>query len=108
MPNYLLAYHGGGMPETDEARAQVMAAWGKWFGELGSSLIDGGNPVGRARTVNGGGTVADGGGANPLTGYSLIKADSLDAAVALARGCPIVQDSAHPGSIEVCETFDAM
>jgi hypothetical protein len=29
MANYLLAYHGGGMPETEEARARVMGAWGQ-------------------------------------------------------------------------------
>ena len=28
MAKYLLAYRGGGMPETPEAGAQVMAAWG--------------------------------------------------------------------------------
>jgi hypothetical protein len=105
MANYLLAYHGGGMPATEEERAQVMAAWGEWFGALGAGLVDGGNPVGQARTITGDGSVSDGGGANPVSGYSVIKADSMDAAVALARGCPLLQSG---GSIEVCETFSAM
>jgi hypothetical protein len=86
-----------------------MAAWGKWCQDLGPAIVDGGNPVGHAKTIDGGGSVAEGGGANPVTGYSVIKADSLEAAVSLAKGCPIVHDSLHPGgSIEVCETFDAM
>ena len=105
MANYLLAYHGGGMPATDAERAAVMAEWGQWFGVLGDGLVDGGNPVGQTRTIAPGGSVSDGGGANPVSGYSVIKADSLDAAVALARGCPLLKTG---GTIEVCETFSAM
>lgn len=46
-----------------------------------------------------------GGGANPVTGYSIIKADTMDAAVQMAKGCPLLESG---GSIEVAETFSAM
>jgi len=105
MAKYLLVYHGGAMPEGEEAQAKVMAAWGAWFGTLGPALADGGNPVSQAKTISGDGAVSDGGGANPATGYSLIEADNLDAAVALAKGCPVLGGGA---SIEVAETFNAM
>lgn len=105
MANYLLAYHGGGMPETDEERARVMAAWGEWFGKLGSDLVDGGNPVAYAKTIAGNGSVSDGGGSNPVSGYSIIKADDMDSAVAKAKGCPLLQSG---GSIEVGEIHPAM
>ena len=51
MATYLLAYHGGSMPETDAARAKVMEAWGAWYGQIGAALVDGGNPIGQAKTV---------------------------------------------------------
>jgi hypothetical protein len=106
MATYLLAYHGGGgMAQDEAARKQVMAQWGKWFQDLGSALVDGGNPVMKAKTITSKGAVSDGGGQNPVTGYSLVKADSLDAAVKLARGCPVLSSG---GSIEVAETFNAM
>jgi len=105
MANYLLAYHGGSMAETPEAMQAQMAAWGAWFGGLGAAVVDGGNPAGAWRTVAAGGAVSEGGGANPVTGYSVIKADSMDEAVKLALGCPIVSNG---GSVEVCETFNAM
>jgi len=105
MANYLLAYHGGGMPATEAERAKVMEQWGQWFGALGPNLVDGGNPVGQTRVVAPSGSVSDGGGANPVSGYSVIKADSMDAAVAAAKGCPVLESG---GSIEVCETFSAM
>jgi hypothetical protein len=105
MTTYLLAYHGGGMPATEDERSKVMAQWGQWFGALGPSLVDGGNPVGQTRTIAPGGSVSDGGGANPVSGYSVIRADSMDAAVAMARDCPLL---ASGGRIEVCETFATM
>ena len=81
-----------------------MDAWMAWFGGMGDAVVDGGNPAGAWRTVGAAG-VTDGGGANPVTGYSVIKADSLDAAVKIAQGCPIL---AVGGTVEVAETFNAM
>ena len=105
MGKYLLIYHGGSQPETKEAGKDVMAAWMKWFETLGPAVADVGNPVSQTRTITGGGAVAGGGGANPATGYSLINADSLDAAAHLAQGCPHLRAG---GSVEVCETMDVM
>jgi hypothetical protein len=106
MANYLLAYHGGGMPETEEQRNKIMAAWGQWFGGLGAAVVDAGNPVSQRKTIASNGSVSDGAGANPVSGYSIIKADSLDQAVNMAKGCPILGESG--ASIEVAETFQAM
>ena len=95
MAQYLLAYHGGGMPET-EAEQQ------NWMGGLGSSLVNPGNPVGGGSTVEADGSVAAGQGANPITGYSIIEADSMDAAASHAKGCPILTDG---GSVEIAEIY---
>ena len=103
MPKYVLAYHGGSMPETDEERNQVMQAWGAWMGGLGDDLVDPGNPVGQSSTVNADGSVAQGGGANPLSGYSLLNAPSQDAAIKAASGCPILE---RGGSVEVAEAIE--
>ena len=84
MPKYVLAYHGGSMPETKEEQGKVMAAWGAWMGGLG------GNPVGQSATVNADGSISQDGGSNPLSGYSLLNADNQEAALRLqaaARFC---------------------
>src|SRR6266705_2582581 len=44
MANFVLLYSGGSMPETEAEQAAVMQAWGAWFGQLGSALVNGGNP----------------------------------------------------------------
>lgn len=108
MPKYVLAYHQnagtqGGMPESEEEMAAVMKAWEGWFGTIGPSLVDGGNPISMAKTVHSDGSVTDGGGTNPLTGYSLVNADDIDAAVELAKGCPVL---ANDGNVEVAEAID--
>ncbi len=103
MAKYLFVYHGGSHPQDEEEVAKVMDAWGQWFGSMGSAVVDGGNPVGKSSTVQSDGSVADNGGANPASGYSLIEASSLDDAVAKAKGCPILECG---GSIELAEAID--
>ena len=103
MSKYLLAYHGGSMPETEAEQAAVMEAWGQWFGSLGDAVVDGGAPVGAATTIAADGSTSSGGGANPVSGYTLLTASDLDAAVTLAKGCPVL---ASGGSIEVAETIE--
>lgn len=103
MPKYMLAYHGGGMPESEQEQARHMAAWGEWMGSIGAAFVDHGVPCSIARTVTKGG-VTDGGGPNPISGYGLIEAADIDAAVEMAKGCPIVTLS--DGSVEVAETFE--
>lgn len=82
------------LPLAAEARGLVN------LGERADGLLA---PTGAARTVAANGSVSDGGGSNPLTGYSLLNADNLDAAVNMAKGCPILKSG---GSVEVAETID--
>jgi hypothetical protein len=103
MAKYLFVYHGGSHPETEEEVAEVMDAWGNWFGGMGSAVVDGGNPVGKSSTVKSDGSVADNGGSNPASGYSLIEASSLNDAIAKAKKCPIL---AAGGSVELAEAID--
>ena len=104
MTKFVLGYHGGGgMPESEEAVAAEMAKWEAWFGQIGEHIVDGGNPFAQARTVHPDGSVVDGGGPNPLTGYTVINAASIDEAVDLAKGCPVLESG---GNIEVAEAID--
>lgn len=103
MAKYLYVYHGGSVPATAEEQKRAMDAWGQWFGALGASVIDGGNPVGQSYTVQADRSVRADGGPNPASGYSLIEAGSLEEALEKAKGCPILESG---GSIEVAEAID--
>ena len=106
MASFVLLYSGGSMPESEAEQAAVMQAWGAWYGGLGSAVVDGGNPFTQmAKSIASDGTVSDGPVGTMATGYSIIKADSLDAAVEMARGCPVLQSG---GQISVYETVPVM
>jgi hypothetical protein len=102
MANYVFAYSGGKGVAADEAeRNAQMARWGQWFGELGSAVVDGGAATGSAKTVGPGGSVSDG-GSRAMTGYSIVSADSLESAVQLAKGCPVLEIG---GAVDVYEAI---
>jgi hypothetical protein len=102
MTNYVFAYRGGSMPADEAERAAVMESWGRWFGQLGDAVVDGGNPFGASTSVAADGSVGGNGGSG-LGGYSIVRAASLEAAAQLAQGCPL---RAAGGSIDVYETIE--
>lgn len=103
MPSYVFVYHGGEKPETPEEGEKVMAEWNAWFAGMGDKVEIPGAPVGQSFTVSVDG-VADNGGANPASGYSVINADSAEAACEAAKGCPMVKDGS--GTVEVAEVLE--
>lgn len=100
MPRFMFVYHGGKAPDSPEEGERVMAAWNAWYGSLGSAVLDGGGPAGLSKTVSADG-IADNGGANPVSGLTVVEAADQDAACAMAKGCPMVVSG--NGSVEICE-----
>jgi hypothetical protein len=99
MTSFLVTYHGSGMPETEEGRQQAMADFGAWVGKVGEALTDPGAPLGPAMTVSPDG-VHPGAVDGPANGYSVLRADDMDSAVALVRDHPFV---GRGGSLTVSE-----
>jgi len=86
--------------------AAVTEAWETWYEVLGEAVADGDNRFTLAATILASdGSVSDGPVGALATGYSVIKADSLDDAVEQAKGCPILCSG---GQITVCQTFQVM
>ena len=102
MTNFVLLYTGGTMPESEEQVAEVMAAWGAWYGAMGESVVDGGNPFSNAMHVNADGA-HEGAGTEPgVTGYTVISAESLEEAAAKCAKHPHIT---YGGQVSVHETF---
>jgi S1-C subfamily serine protease len=100
MAKFLYLYSGGQMADTPEVQEEQMQAWTAWFGSLGDSVVDIGNPFGAGKTVTNG--AASEGAASKLGGYSIINAGSLEEAATNAKGCPVLQSG---GSVEVYEAL---
>ncbi len=99
MSEYILTYHGGRKPDSPEEGAQHMAAWRAWAEDLGDAVVNRGTPLGSAKVVNaeGGNDKAAG---QSMSGFSVVTADDIDAAVAMARKCPFID---LDGTLEVAE-----
>jgi hypothetical protein len=99
MAKFLVTYHGGKMPDSEEGRQQVMAAFGAWVGRVGDALLDPGAPLGSATTVTAD-AVRPGSADEPSSGYSVLQADDMDSAVAVVRDHPFL---ARGGALQVTE-----
>jgi hypothetical protein len=101
MTKFLFIYHAPMSPAEatppDPAQMEaVLGEWNAWAGRVGSGMIDFGTPL------DGGVRVASDGSTSPstreVTGYSLIEAADLDAALELAKGHPHLN---MPGGCEI-------
>jgi hypothetical protein len=79
-----------------------MAAWKAWSAGISEAVVDPGLPVGLSKTITANG-VEDNGGANPASGMTVLQANSMDEAIALAKGCPHLSGT---GTIEIAEALD--
>jgi hypothetical protein len=101
MSLFLLLYTGGSMPETEEATEAMTDAWGSWLATIGDALADGNPFTPRARSVAPDGTVSDGPVGPMASGYSLIRAGSMEDVVEMARDCPAKLSGASISIFEV-------
>jgi hypothetical protein len=85
---------------TPEMQKKGMEAWRKWMGAHQGSLIDGGAPLGKTVRVDANGAKE---AKNGIGGYSVVKADSHEAATKMfAKDHPHLQ--MMPGAwVEIVE-----
>ena len=77
------------MPEGASAQARVLKQWAGWYEKLGDAIVDGGHAFsGAVSKIKPGGTVAKGAIGQRASGYSIVEAPDLDAAIAMARTWP--------------------
>ena len=82
MKKFLLLAHG-----TMEHTPEFQQAHQAWWRSVQSHVIDSGNPLVNGRNMAKDGTVTE--IAEPVLGYSIVEAGSLEDALALLEGCPM-------------------
>ncbi len=85
--------------EQDDAKAHQMQ-WMEWIGSLGAAVVNPGMPMGPPTRVTADG-VAPGPLEERLTGLTIVEAESMDAAVDMAKSSPYVDVAA----IDVVEIY---
>lgn len=106
MTKFVFIYHAPmtpaeATPPAPEQMEAVMGEWNAWAQRVGSGLVDFGTPLdGGVRVTNDGTSPST----REVAGYSIIEAESKDAALELAKGHPHL---AMPGGCEI-EVHEAL
>lgn len=66
----------------------VMDVWMKWFDSIKESILEMGNPFREGMLVTATSATKISPEMNPMSGYTVIKAADMDAAIAIAKTCP--------------------
>ncbi len=107
MAKFLFVYRSDAEQEqqqpSPEQMQEIMANWGRWFGELGQAVLDTGDGLIPTGKLIRGDAVTDGPfieAKEIVGGYSVIEAKDYDQAVTFGKACPVV---AEGGSVEIRE-----
>jgi hypothetical protein len=101
MAKYLYVYYGGKMETDPKKQKESMDTWMKWFKGLGKAVVDAGNPTMPGKILTKGGNKDITG--DPITGYSIIQADNMDAALKIAKGSPQLTAGGQIGVYSIME-----
>ena len=99
MPQYIITYLGGNQPASPEEGKQHFAKYKAWLSSLGDAAVSPANPFKNTSTVNADGSVTAG-STTSMSGYTIIEAETIEAALAIAKACPFLDIG---GSLEVSE-----
>ena len=99
MPQYLITYLGGNHPATPEEGKEHFAKYKAWLASLGPAAVSPANPIKETKTLHADRSITAG-GATTMSGFTIVDADSQEAAIALAKTCPFLDIG---GSLEVSE-----
>jgi hypothetical protein len=99
MAQFVIVYLGGDQPSSPEEGKQHFAKYQEWVTSLGDSAISPMNPLKNTSTVNPDGTISAG-NKSTMSGYTIVEAESIEAALEMAKACPFLDIG---GSLEVSE-----
>jgi hypothetical protein len=103
MARFMLLYRGDATPMEAmpaEQATRINEQWTAWIGKHGPALVDVGTPFGARASVGGDG--ADQVPA-PMQGYTVVEAESLEAAKAFSDGHPFLSGAGADFAVDVFE-----
>ncbi len=93
MADYMIVYFGGANPSSPEEGQAHRQKWMDWIAGLGDKVVDPGTPLMNSEQIGPGVDV-------PIMGTAVVKADSKDEAMEMARADPFLNMG---GTIQVGE-----
>ncbi len=107
MTKFMFVYHApmspaDATPPDPEQMQEVMGQWMAWAGKVGDGMVDFGTPLDNGVRVSSDGSTSP--STREVAGYSILEADDLEAALALAKDHPHLN---MPGGCEI-EVHEAL
>jgi hypothetical protein len=102
MPQYIFVYLGGDYPSNPEDGNKHFAKYQEWLSSLGDAVISPAIPFKDTHTVHPDSTIEPG-TTSAMSGLSIIKMPSMEAALEAAKSCPFLEIN---GTLEVSEMID--
>jgi len=102
MPQYIIVYIGGEQPSDPEEGQKHFTKYQEWLSSLGDAVISPAIPFKDTNTVHPNGTTEPG-STSAMSGLSIIKMPSMDAALKVAQACPFLEIN---GTLEVSEMIE--
>jgi hypothetical protein len=102
MASYMIAYYGGNQPSSREEGMEQMGKWKAWVESLGNKVINPGTPLMSTKILTSS-TVDEDNDPNSLKGFAVVKAESMDEAVEIAKTDPFLGNG---GTIRLSEMME--
>ena len=102
MTQFVFVYLGGNQPTNPEEANKHFRKYVEWLTSLGDSVVIPTIPLKDTTTVSPDGAIKEG-GSSSMSGFSIIKAESMEAALSIAQACPFLEIG---GSLEVSEMLE--
>lgn len=99
MATYILTYLGGNQPSNPEEGKKHFEEYRTWLTSLGDAVISPANPLKDTTVISPDGTVTPG-STSEMSGFTIIEANSQQAAIEMAKSCPFLKIG---GTLEVSE-----
>ena len=99
MANFILVYIGGEQPTNPKEAEQHFKEYREWLISLGDVVVSPVNPLKDTVSISPNGAITRGSMA-AMSGFTIIKADSIDTVIEMAKSCPFLDIG---GSLEISE-----
>ncbi len=102
MPQYIFVYLGGEYPSDPEEGQKHFEKYQQWLNSLGDAVVSPAVPFKDTHTVQSNG-IASPGSISAMSGLSILRMPSIEAALAAAQACPFLEIN---GTLEVSEMIE--
>jgi len=102
MPQYIFVYLGGEYPSDPEEGQKHFEKYQQWLVSLGDAVVSPAVPFKDTHTVRADGSATPG-TMSAMSGLSILRMPSMEAALAAAQSCPFLEIN---GTLEVSEMIE--